>query len=69
MIGVHMSVPRFRLRYCVCVHSAYMYIGASGGQSKPAKRLSDHRAYSTVHLDIKESSATRRRCSFICMYP
>jgi hypothetical protein len=57
----------WRLSYCVCERSAY--IVASEGQSKPAKRLSDHRVYSTVHLDIKESSATCRRCSFRCMHP
>jgi hypothetical protein len=35
------------------VRSAYIVV--SGGQSKPAKRLSDHRVYRTVQLDIKES--------------
>jgi hypothetical protein len=70
--GPFQGQPRYNCRrsawpYCVCVRSAYIVV--SGGQSTPAKRLSDHRIYSTVHIDTKESSATCRRCSFRCMYP
>jgi hypothetical protein len=36
--------------------------------TSPAKRLSDHRVYSTLQLDINESSFLCRCCSFGCLY-